>query len=73
MLKKYITIESHEDIDTIKDRIRREAGTLRLFVYAPPYKLTGNSKVLTLYYDPGSWIKVDGPGFMIDELVSFFT
>lgn len=73
MLRKYISIEPSENIEQVKEKIKREAGTLRLHVYDPPYKLSGNKKVLALYHDPHSWIKVDGPGFMIDELVSFFT
>ena len=73
MLKKYLSIETYETLEQVKMKIKREAGTINLKVFDPPYKLSGNKKVLTLYYDIHSWIKIDGPGFMIDELVKFFT
>lgn len=72
MLKKYISIESHENFDMAKSKIQREAGTLNLRVIQATYSLSGTKKVLTLHYDSYSYIKVDGPGFLIDELEKFF-
>ena len=72
MLKKYITIEPHENFDTAKSKIQREAGTLNLRIFEPIYNLSGNKKVLTLHYDMNNYIKVDGPGFLILELEKFF-
>jgi len=72
MLKKYITIEAHENLDSAKGKIQRETGTLNFRVLQTTYKLSGNTKVLTLHYDMNNWIKVDGPGFLIDKLEQFF-
>ncbi|MFW5889494.1 MAG: hypothetical protein ACOCUD_03840 [Bacillota bacterium] len=72
MLKKYITIEAHENFDSAKSKIQREAGTLNLRTMHATYNLSGTKKVLTLHYDMNNWIKVDGPGFIIDELEKFF-
>lgn len=73
MLKKYITIESNQDYDISIRKIRNEAGTLSLRALHPPYNLSGNKKVLTLYYsDNKSYVKVDGPGFILDKLFECF-
>lgn len=72
MLKKYISIETHENFAMAKSKIQREAGTLSLRVMHATYNLSGTKKVLTLHYDMYNYIKVDGPGFIIDELEKFF-
>lgn len=72
MLKKYITIDPHENFAMAKSKIKREAGTLNLRVFYPSYNLSGNKRVLTLHYDANNYVKVDGPGFLIKELEQFF-
>ena len=44
MLKKYITIEAHENFDSAKSKIQREAETLNLRVMHATYNLSGTKK-----------------------------
>jgi hypothetical protein len=74
-LLKYITIEPYEDLPDAKAKIKRELGTLNFIVLQTPHKLAGNYKVLQLSSRANieNVVKVDGPGFLIDELFEFFT
>lgn len=73
MLKKYISIEQ-QDYEISLKKIKDEAGTSRLRTLHPPYNLSCNKKVLTLYYsDNKSYVKVDGPEFLLDKLFEYFS
>lgn len=74
MLIGYFTIERNEKLEDVISKIKRQTGTV---YYRPLFRgigLTGNQKVLTLNktYNTSEFIKIDGPGFLIDELFDHF-
>ena len=73
-LLKYITIEPHEDLNGAKAKLKRELGHYNFLVLQLPHNLAGNYKVLQLSCKGNidNIVKVDGPGFIIDELFEFF-
>ncbi len=73
-LLKYITVETGEDFDAALARIKREVNHLNFVAAKMPHKLSGNSKVLQLVskQNISNIIKIDGPGFIMDELFQHF-
>lgn len=73
-LLKYITIENYEDLAMAKSKLKRELRTLNWIALQSPHKMAGNHKVLQLSskINIEDVVKVDGPGFIIDELFEFF-
>lgn len=73
-LLKYITVESGDDLNDALTKIHIVIGHSNLYITEPPNRLAGNSKILRLSVK-GSlerFVKVDGPGFIIDELYGHF-
>lgn len=70
----YLSIQSGEDLDAAVSKIKREMRHLNFIVMQKPHKLGGNFKVLQLIsrYDATNFLKIDGPGFIIDELYNYF-
>jgi hypothetical protein len=72
---KYITIEKDEDFSRAKIRLKSNLGSLSFF-YAleRPQTLMGSSKILTLRSRKTNEVevKIDGPGFIIEELYKDF-
>lgn len=69
---KYITVLSNEDKDSALSKIKREIGHLNLSAWNKPIKLAGNFKILELQEKGGRVVKIDGPGFIIDQLFDYF-
>lgn len=72
---KYITIERSEDLERAKIRIKSNLGSLSYFhTLEPPQELMGSSKILILRSRKDGEIsaKIDGPGFIINELYKEF-
>lgn len=71
---KYITIESNETFEQALSKLRREVRESSFVVNESPYKMGGNHKVLKLLSRDNfqDFIKIDGPGFIIDELFAYF-
>ena len=71
---KYLTIESKESFEEALSKIRREIREKSFYVTESPYSLTGNHKVLKLVSKDNfeDIVKVDGPGFIIDQLFNYF-
>ena len=53
-------------------KIKRVVGHTNLSMITKPVQLAGNFKVLELRERGGRIVKVDGPGFIIDELFKHF-
>lgn len=73
-LLRYITIEAGDNLDDILTKIHVSVGHSNLYVTEKPNKLVGNSKIIRLSVKGSmdKFIKVDGPGFMIEELYEHF-
>lgn len=71
---KYLTIESKESFEEALSKIRREIRENSFYVTESPYGLTGNHKVLKLVSKDNfeDIVKIDGPGFIIDQLFNYF-
>lgn len=72
---KYITIERNENIEEALIKLENNLGNLlSYYTIEKPVNLFGNYKILTLRKKPTTIIyaKVDGPGFIIDELYKKF-
>ena len=75
MYKKllYITL-TNETKEQAIIKIKRELGHLNFEVWNKPISLTGNAKILELHEKRRDrLVKVDGPGFLIQELYNHFT
>lgn len=73
-LIKYITIESNESFEQALIKIKKEIRETAFFINESPYKLGGNYKVLKLLSKDNleDFVKIDGPGFIIDKLYDYF-
>jgi hypothetical protein len=73
----YVTIERNEDFKTAITKMKTYLGPLSEYiVYDKPEGLMGSAKILKLRKQSSiSRIaaKVDGPGFIIDEIYQHFT
>ena len=73
---KYITVRQGELKKDVISKMRRELGSYFPALYSidQPLQLMGNSKVLSLRVRGVNniYLKVDGPGFIIDELFNHF-
>lgn len=71
---KYFTITRDTTVERIVWEIEFAFGKGALCSYEPPVNLYGNARILTLRGRTGLQIKakVDGPGFLIDELYEKF-
>lgn len=72
---KYITIEKYESLGRARTKIKSYLGSLSFFyVLEAPQSLLGSSKILILRSRRNGEIaaKIDGPGFIIDELYKDF-
>ena len=71
---KYITIQPGEAFNEALNRIKIYIRESRFTTMEQPQKLTGNQKVLKLISKDSSqdMVKIDGPGFVIDELFDYF-
>ena len=71
---KYITVERGEDFERAKLRLRSHLPRPLSFYYAmePPSTLMGSAKILSLRGKDKNNMdilaKIDGPGFIIDQL-----
>lgn len=74
---KYITIERGEDVERAKQKLRTYLNKSFGYYYAlePPATLMGSAKILTLRgrNDAEIKVKIDGPGFIIEELYKEFS
>lgn len=74
---KYITIERGEDVERAKQKLRTYLNKSFSYYYAlePPTTLMGSAKILTLRgrNDAEIKVKIDGPGFIIEELYKEFS
>jgi len=73
-LIKYITIESNESFDQALVKIRKNIRESAFFINESPHKLAGNHKILKLLSKDNfeDFVKIDGPGFIIDKLYDYF-
>jgi len=73
-LIKYITIEFDESFEQALIKIKKNIRETAFFINELPYKLGGNHKVLRLLSKDNldNFIKIDGPGFIIDEIYDYF-
>ncbi len=74
-LLHYITIQPSDTLEDVLSKIRRYIRESQFVIIEKPLNLSGNQKVLKLvsrvnYTD---FVKIDGPGFMIDKLFDYFT
>ena len=71
---KYITIEPQDSFDEAVSKINRQINKNQFVSREAPATLTGNQKILKLVAkkDSTAFIKIDGPGFIIDELFNYF-
>lgn len=73
---KYISIERYENIQQARIKVKSHLSTPSFF-YAlePPQTLMGSSKILVLRNKKNGEIsaKIDGPGFIIEELYKDFS
>lgn len=68
----YVTLTS-ESVNEAIAKIKREVGHLIFEVWNEPIKLTGNARILELHdRHRDTMIKVDGPGFLINDLYRYF-
>jgi len=68
-LIKYFTIDSN--VKNLMSKLKRETGFTRFIAMGKPAKLMANAKVLEIRPSAMNFdyiIKIDGPGFLIDEL-----
>lgn len=74
---RYITIERGEDFNSSISKLSRYLGSLNQYnVYDKPETLMGTFKILKLRRTQNInsvSVKIDGPGFIIDQLFDFFT
>lgn len=72
----YITIERNEDLERARIRLKTYLSRPLSYYYSsePPATLMGSEKVLSLRGRNNNEIvaKVDGPGFIIEELYKEF-
>lgn len=68
----YITIETGENIQKVLINIKNKAGHLKFTAWNKPVELTGNFKILELRDRSDRLVKIDGPGFIIDQLYEYF-
>lgn len=71
---KYYTVRMRDEIPRLLEDIDWEQGRNSLHALSPPYSLAANAKVLVLhkksnYHDV---VKIDGPGWIIDDLYKKF-
>jgi hypothetical protein len=72
---KYLTIQPHQDEKQVLSMLKRELNSIiGLIATEAPHGLMGNQKILVLRNKTGLSIvcKIDGPGFLIDELYKKF-
>lgn len=76
---KYLTLEKHETLETFKMKFFRifERSVKNFVIIGEPQKFMGNTKVITLKdnrsLNKDLVIKIDGPGFLIQELYEELT
>lgn len=65
----YVSVLPQDDFETALLRVKMASDYMSARPRGLPYKLMGNSKILELVSSNlAILIKVDGPGFIIDEL-----
>lgn len=74
-LKGYYTVELGEKLSNVLSKIKRNEGHINFSSYEPPVNLAGNQKVITLHFKSSfnNIIKIDGPGFIIQEIYDYFS
>jgi hypothetical protein len=74
---KYITAKFGEKKEDVLNKLKRELGSgfYSLYSLEKPSSLMGNSKILSLRYRGSNEIrvKIDGPGFLMDDLFNEFS
>ena len=73
-LLKYLTVAPSYTYEGALSLIRRELRESQFYANESPHKLSGNQKVLKLISRQNieDFVKVDGPGFIIDKLYEYF-
>lgn len=71
---KYYTVRMRDEVPRLLQDIDWEQGRNSLQALSPPYNLAANAKVLVLHKKSNyqEVVKIDGPGWIIDDLYKKF-
>lgn len=71
---KYYTARMKDDVPRLLRDIDWEQGKNTFYALSPPYNLSGSAKVLVLHKKANyrEVIKIDGPGWIIEDIYKKF-